>query len=146
SGLLSSAAARRAGASRVIGVERSEAAASSARRLGACHEIVIADAADALSVSAAVHAAASGEVDFAVSCVNVPDAEMSAILSTRDGGTIYFFSMSTRFTQAALGAEGISRDVTMIIGNGYCPGHAEATLALLRENPTLRALFIERFG
>jgi L-erythro-3,5-diaminohexanoate dehydrogenase len=34
----------------------------------------------------------------------------------------------------------------MIIGNGYCPGHAEATLALLRENPTLRELFIERFG
>ena len=56
---------------------------------------------------------------------------MGAILATRDGGTIYFFSMATSFTKAALGAEGISRDVSMLVGNGYCPGHAEATLRLL---------------
>ncbi len=146
SGLLCSAAARRAGAARVIGIERSQEAAAGARRLGACHEIAIADAADAVAVSSAVLAAAGGEVDFAVSCVNVPDAEMGAILSTRDGGTIYFFSMSTQFTKAALGAEGISRDVTMVVGNGYAPGHAEATLALLRAEPVLRAIFVERFG
>jgi L-erythro-3,5-diaminohexanoate dehydrogenase len=141
SGLLCSAAAQQAGAARIVGIERSEDAARDARRLGACHEIAIVDAADAVAVSRG-----AGEVDFAVSCVNVPNAEMSAILSTRDGGTIYFFSMSTSFTQAALGAEGVSRDVTMIVGNGYCPGHAEATLALLRANPTLRQIFVERYG
>ena len=87
-----------------------------------------------------------GEVDLTISCVNAEGAEMSAILPTRDGGTIYFFSMSTSFTRAALGAEGVSRDVTMIVGNGYCPGHADDTLALLREDATLRAIFEERFS
>jgi L-erythro-3,5-diaminohexanoate dehydrogenase len=71
---------------------------------------------------------------------------MSAILSTRDGGTIYFFSMATSFTRAALGAEGFSRDVSMLIGNGYCPGHADATLRLLREEHVLRTIFEERFA
>jgi L-erythro-3,5-diaminohexanoate dehydrogenase len=141
SGLLCSAAALKAGATRIVGIERSQEAARDAHRLGACHEIHIADATDAVAI-----AKAAGEVDFAVSCVNVPNAEMSAILATRDGGTIYFFSMSTSFTQAALGAEGVSRDVTMIVGNGYCPGHAEATLALLRENAMLRQIFVERYG
>jgi L-erythro-3,5-diaminohexanoate dehydrogenase len=145
SGLLCSAAARRAGAAKVIGIERSEAAAAGARRLGACTEILVADAADGVAISRATIAAAGREVDLAVSCVNVPDAEMGAILATRDGGTVYFFSMATSFTKAALGAEGVSRDVTMLIGNGYCPGHAQATLALLDGEPTLRAIFEERF-
>ena len=145
SGLLCSAAAKRAGAA-VIGVERSEAAASGARRLAACRAIEIANAADAVAVSTAVIRAAGREVDLAVSCVNVPDAEMGAILSTRDGGVIYFFSMATSFTKAALGAEGVSRDVDMLVGNGYAPGHADATLQLLDDEPVLRQIFVERFG
>jgi L-erythro-3,5-diaminohexanoate dehydrogenase len=146
SGLLTSAAARRAGATRIIGVERNEEAAAGARRLGAVDEIVLGDAGDAVGVAARAIAAGGGEFDLAVSCVNVPDAEMSAILATRDGGVIYYFSMSTSFTKAALGAEGISRDVTMIVGNGYAPGHAEATLELLRGDATLRQIFVERYG
>jgi L-erythro-3,5-diaminohexanoate dehydrogenase len=90
--------------------------------------------------------AAGGEVDLSVSCVNVPDAEMGAILATRDGGVIYFFSMATSFTKAALGAEGVSRDVDMLVGNGYAPGHAADTLRLLDEEAELRAIFVERFG
>jgi L-erythro-3,5-diaminohexanoate dehydrogenase len=145
SGLLCSAAARRAGAGRIVGVERDEPASAAARRLGACDEILIADAADAVAVAAATTKAAGGEFDLAVSCVNLPDAEMAAILATRDGGVIYYFSMSTSFTKAALGAEGVSRDVTMIVGNGYAPGHAAATLELLRNEPLLRDIFIERY-
>ncbi len=146
SGLLCSAAARRAGAGRIVGVERDEPAAAAARRLGACDEIVLGNAADAVGVATRATQAAGGEFDLAVSCVNVPDAEMAAILATRDGGVIYFFSMSTSFTKAALGAEGVSRDVTMVVGNGYAPNHAEATLALLRAEPKLRDLFVERYG
>lgn len=147
SGLLCSAAARQAGASVVVGVERSAAAAAPAQRLGACTAIVVADAADALAVADRAIAAGDGQpFDFTVSCVNVPNAEMGAILATRDGGTIYFFSMATSFTQAALGAEGVLRDVHMLVGNGYCPGHAQATLGLLRSDERLRELFVERYG
>ena len=52
-----------------------------------------------------------------------------------------FFSMATSFTAAALGAEGVAKDATLLVGNGYVPGHAELTLGLLRRNPALRALF-----
>ena len=71
---------------------------------------------------------------------------ISAILAARDGGTVIFFSMATSFTAAALGAEGVGKDVHLIIGNGYVPGHAELTLDLLRRHPALRALFEARYA
>ncbi len=46
----------------------------------------------------------------------------------RDGGTVVFFSMATSFSAAALGAEGLAADVTMLVGNGYVPGHADYAL------------------
>jgi L-erythro-3,5-diaminohexanoate dehydrogenase len=49
--------------------------------------------------------------------------------------------MATSFTRAALGAEGIGKDVTMIIGNGYTRNHAEFTLQVLRESKALREIF-----
>ena len=78
--------------------------------------------------------------------MNVADSEMGAILSTRDRGIAYFFAMSTSFTKAALGAEGVGKDVDLFIGNGYARGHAEHTLAMLRDMPAIRALFERRYG
>jgi L-erythro-3,5-diaminohexanoate dehydrogenase len=86
------------------------------------------------------------EADLTLSCVNVPDAEMAAILVTRDRGVVYFFAMSTSFTKAALGAEGVGKDVDLFIGNGYCAGHAEHTLEMMRTMPAVRALFEKRYG
>ena len=72
-------------------------------------------------------------------------ASIAYILPVRDDGLVYFFSMATSFTKAALGAEGIGKDVTMIIGNGYTKNHAQITLDVLRENPKLRKLFDEKY-
>lgn len=83
--------------------------------------------------------------DLVISTVNAPDCEMGAILSCREGGTVYFFSMATSFTKAALGAEGVGRDVAMIIGNGYTAGHAETTLELIRRDKFLRELYQKRY-
>jgi L-erythro-3,5-diaminohexanoate dehydrogenase len=52
--------------------------------------------------------------------------------------------MATSFSAAALGAEGMAADVTMLVGNGYVPGHAELALNLLRGTPSLRTLFERR--
>jgi L-erythro-3,5-diaminohexanoate dehydrogenase len=71
---------------------------------------------------------------------------MTSILPTKSSGTIYFFSMATSFTKAALGAEGIASEALMIIGNGYTKDHAEFTLNLLRESQTLYDIFKERYG
>jgi L-erythro-3,5-diaminohexanoate dehydrogenase len=66
------------------------------------------------------------------------------VLSTADGGTVVFFSMATSFSAAALGAEGLAADVTMLIGNGYVPGHADYAMGLVRDVPAVRALFESR--
>jgi L-erythro-3,5-diaminohexanoate dehydrogenase len=106
-------------------------------------EIVIADARDPVQLAARVEAA-GGPADVTVVCVDVPGCEGGAILSTKQGGTVIFFSMATSFAAAALGAEGLAADVTMLVGNGYVPGHADLALGLIRSVPSVRKLFEQR--
>ena len=143
SGSLSLAAARQAGAGRTIGVVPHEAEAELLRSAGIADQVVVADARDAIALRDAV-TAAGGPADVTVVCVDVPGCEGGAILATADRGTVVFFSMATSFSAAALGAEGLAADVTMLVGNGYAPGHAAYALELLRETPGVRALFERR--
>ncbi|HTX28572.1 MAG TPA: L-erythro-3,5-diaminohexanoate dehydrogenase [Streptosporangiaceae bacterium] len=175
SGSLSAAAARQAGASRIIGVVPTETEAALLREVGcdtsnpdagmagattgvrSCRtahsrlpesaplvdEVVIADARDPVDLSTKVQTA-GGPADVTVVCVDVPGCEGGAILSTAQGGTVVFFSMATSFSAAALGAEGLAADVTMLVGNGYAPGHADLALDLIRSTPSVRALFERR--
>lgn len=107
-----------------------------------CHEVIVGDATKPIEVlHAALEANGGKEYDLSINVVNVPNTEMSTILPVKDDGTVYFFSMATSFTKAALGAEGVGKDVTMIIGNGYTKGHAEITLEELRESETLKKIF-----
>ena len=143
SGSLSAAAARRAGAARVIGVVRDEAEAAALARAGVADQITVADARDPVATAAAV-TAAGGPAGVTIVCVDVPGCEGGALLSTAQGGTVIFFSMATSFTAAALGAEGLAADATMLVGNGYVPGHAELALNLIRAEPGVRAMFEAR--
>ncbi len=83
--------------------------------------------------------------DFTVNTVNVMNTELSTILVTKDTGKIYFFSMSTDFVKTALGAEGVRKYATMIIGSGYYPGHAEIAFNIVRENEKLKEYLINRY-
>jgi L-erythro-3,5-diaminohexanoate dehydrogenase len=145
SGSLSLAAARDAGAGRLIGVVPTETEAATLRASGLADEVVVADARSPLGLSEAV-LAAGGPADVTVVCVDVPGCEQPAILTTADGGTVVFFSMATNFAAAALGAEGVAADVTMLVGNGYVPGHAAYALDLLRRIPAVRELYEARLG
>jgi L-erythro-3,5-diaminohexanoate dehydrogenase len=146
SGSLSAAAARQAGATKIIGVVPTESEAALLRpQSPLVDEIVIADARDPVGLAAKVEAA-GGPADVTVVCVDVPGCEGGAILSTAQGGTVIFFSMATSFSSAALSAEGLAADVTMLVGNGYVPGHAELALDLIRTTPGLRALFEQRLS
>jgi L-erythro-3,5-diaminohexanoate dehydrogenase len=145
SGSLSAAAARHAGAGPVIGVVPDEAEAAVLRGSGLADQVVIADARDPVAVAEAVRGA-GGPADVTVVCVDVAGCEGGAVLATAQGGTVIFFSMATSFTAAALGAEGLAADVTMLIGNGYVPGHARLALDLIRAEPGVRAIFAERTG
>lgn len=114
--------------------------------LGVCHKVIVTDAHRPVELmDKALEVNNGKEYDISISCVNVESCEMAAILPVRDGGKVYFFSMATSFTKAALGAEGIGKDVTMIVGNGYTKDHAEITLWELRENEKIRDLFNEKY-
>ncbi|MGD9886466.1 MAG: L-erythro-3,5-diaminohexanoate dehydrogenase [Bacilli bacterium] len=116
------------------------------KSLNVCDEIIIADATDPMAVYHEVMRVNNNEkVDITINVVNVPNTEMTSILVTKPSGIVYFFSMATSFTKAALGAEGIASEATMIIGNGYTPGHADLTLSLLRESKPLYDLFVKRY-
>lgn len=143
SGSLSLAAARRAGARRTIGVVPHEGEADLLRAAGIADAVAVADARDPIALRDAV-TAAGGPADVTVVCVDVPGCEGGAILATADQGTVVFFSMATSFSAAALGAEGLAADVTMLVGNGYAPGHAAYALEVLRENAGVRGLFERR--
>jgi L-erythro-3,5-diaminohexanoate dehydrogenase len=171
SGSLSAAAARQAGASKIIGVVPTEAEATLLRNPATTQDegaggmptdvrprpaadrrapqsplvdaIVIADARDPVGLAEKVEAA-GGPADVTVVCVDVAGCEGGAILSTKQGGTVIFFSMATSFSAAALGAEGLAADVTMLVGNGYVPGHAAFALDLIRTTPSVRQLFERR--
>ncbi len=108
-------------------------------------EIVVADARDPVGLGVRV-GVAGGPADVTVVCVDVPGCEGGAILSTKQGGTVIFFSMATSFAAAALGAEGLAADVTMLVGNGYVPGHADLALGLIRSVPSVRKLFERRIA
>ncbi|HET9393994.1 MAG TPA: L-erythro-3,5-diaminohexanoate dehydrogenase [Candidatus Rubrimentiphilum sp.] len=150
SGLLVCAAARSQlrTSGRIIGV--SPNANSEAARLlvesGLVDAFVAADARDALALSELVAAEAPQLADLVVNCVNVDGTELGSILCAKDGGTVYFFSMNTSFTAAALGAEGVGKDVTMLIGNGYTKHHADLALQTLRDNPAIHAYFTKQFA
>jgi L-erythro-3,5-diaminohexanoate dehydrogenase len=140
SGALALAAARRAGAAHLVGLVPTEQEADRLRRSGLADEVVVADARDPVMVAAAVGPAA----DVTVVCVDAPGCEGSAILATASRGTVIFFSMATSFAAAALGAEGLAADLTMLVGNGYAPGHADLALDLVRSEPNLRRLLEQR--
>ena len=141
SGSLSLAAARDAGAQRTVGIVPTEAEASLLRDSGLADDVVVADARDPIATRDAVVTAVGTTADVTVVCVDVPGCEGGAILATSAGGTVIFFSMATSFSSAALGAEGLAADVTMLVGNGYVPGHADYAMRLLRDHDPVRRLF-----
>ena len=147
-GLLSLAAAREAvGAGRVLAVDASEAAVERARGLGLADVVFRADARDPVTLLAEVERTNQGRpVDLVVNVANVPGTEIASVLCARDDGTVLFFGMATSFQAAALGAEGVAHPGTLLIGNGYVPGHAEYALDLLRSHDRLRAAFTELVG
>ncbi|MFX0039483.1 MAG: L-erythro-3,5-diaminohexanoate dehydrogenase [Candidatus Heimdallarchaeota archaeon] len=131
---------------KVIGQARNESRAEFLRNTNFCHEVIIGDVLKPINIlEETLNVNAGQEVDISINCLSIPNTEMASILPVKDKGVVYFFSMATSFTKAALGAEGIGKDVTMIIGNGYTKNHAQITLDLLKESNILRKIFEEKY-
>ncbi len=128
----------------IIGIEYSDRNIEYLKKLNLCNHILKLDATDALDCYNNIEKITSGKMaDLVINCVNIQNTEMGSILMTKDKGIVYFFSMATSFTKAALGAEGVGKDVDMIVGNGYTAGHADLTLNILRESEEIRKLYGE---
>ncbi len=148
-GLLCLAAAREAvgPSGRVLALDPSEKAAERARSLGFADRVWTLDARDPMAIHGAVREETAGRLaDLVVNVANAPGTETVSVLAARDEGTVLFFGMATSFSAAALGAEGLAHPATLLIGNGYVPGHAETTLNLLRQHPKLLAAFASFAG
>jgi L-erythro-3,5-diaminohexanoate dehydrogenase len=132
---------------KVICAEGSPKALERVQKLGIADECILINATDAVGVYNKVMEITDGKLcDVGINVVNIENTEMSCIMATKDEGVVYFFSMATSFTKAALGAEGVGKDIDMIVGNGYTKGHAEITLQCLREHEGLRKLFEELYA
>lgn len=131
----------------VVGLVAFEKDKDELLKTGFCDEVILCDAKNPIEVlESALNANGGKEFDISINCVNVENTEMSSILPVKDGGTTYFFSMATSFTRAALGAEGVAKDVKLYIGNGYTEGHSKVALDALRESETLKKIFEKRYS
>ncbi|MCM2280015.1 MAG: L-erythro-3,5-diaminohexanoate dehydrogenase [Oligoflexia bacterium] len=147
SGLLCLYEAKKKPGVKTIAVDYSREAIERLGRLSFVDEIIQADARNGVQVMEKIWNATKGQMaDVVINVANIPETEMSCILSARNRGLVYFFSMATSFTRAALGAEGVGADVDLRIGNGYTEGHADLALDLLRESPELRQIFTESYS
>ena len=128
-------------------VEYSEENARRIKDMNLATHVIVADATKVMDVYKKVTAIAGERgCEVTINNVNVPSTEMTSILVTKGQGCVYFFSMATSFTKAALGAEGIGKDVTMLVGNGYTKGHSEVALQVLREDERIRNLFAQLYA
>ncbi len=147
SGVLCLFEAKRKEGVRTIAIDYSDAAVEKLSKYSFVDEVIQADARNAVQVMNKVWAVTKGSMaDVVINVANIPETEMSSILCAKPKGIVYFFSMATSFTRAALGAEGVGADVDLRIGNGYTEGHADLSLSLLRESPELKELFFQTYS
>lgn len=140
-GVLSMFAARdRLGPSgKIIAVVRTKTSAKNIRDLGIADEVMVVDATEPLTAWRAVRKATGGNLaDLTIDCVNIPGTEILSVMATREKGRIYFAALATRFTVAALVAEGLGKDVELLLYKGYTEGHADYAIQLLRGNKGLQ--------
>lgn len=133
----------------LIAIEHSDRALQDIASLDVANILLRGDATRPLELIEQVQNACAGDdyrADLTINVVNVPNTEFATILLTKPDGRILFFSMATSFTVAALGAEGMARQVEMHIGNGYMPDHGKVAIQLLRDFPPLRTIFTRRFS
>ncbi|MHB1628776.1 MAG: L-erythro-3,5-diaminohexanoate dehydrogenase [Bacilli bacterium] len=149
SGMMVLAQARRSlgTTGRLIALEYAEKSAETIRSLGYADDVLVCNAQNPVETLAVFGQASESRLaDVTINCVSVPGTELASIMITRERGLVYFFSMATSFTTAALGAEGLGKDVDMMIGNGYASGHADLALDLIRAEPALLAAFVHKCG
>jgi L-erythro-3,5-diaminohexanoate dehydrogenase len=132
----------------LIAIQPSQRGCDRIKKLGFCDHVLQVNAQDPVACQKAVAEVTNGEMaDLVINCAPVEDTEMSSIMTAKStsDATVYFFTMATSFTKAALGAEGIGSDALLIVGNGYAPNHDVIAMDVIRKNQNLKVLFEELY-
>lgn len=74
-----------------------------------------------------------GLFDVSVNCANLPGAETINILSTREGGTVYFANLINNYNMALYITEAMSRQIEIKCADGYDTEYADFDIQLLQE-------------
>lgn len=74
-----------------------------------------------------------GQFDVSINCADIPGAETINILSTKEGGTVYFANLINNYNIALYITEAISREIEIKCADGYEEEYAEFDIKLLRE-------------
>ena len=99
-------------------------------------DILVLDAANIPQVCASVLQDKYADYfDVVINCVNKPGTELSALSSARQGGTVFFATLGSDYKLAALTAESMGKELSIVPYTGFMRNHAAFTLALLREFP-----------
>lgn len=126
----------------VVCIEHSKEQCEVVKKLGLADVIIQGNGKDPIEIyNKYKEAMGDSFADLTINTVNIPNTELATIIITKDRGTILFFSMATDFSKAALGAEGLGKDVKMLVGNGYIKDHAEIALNILRESEKIRKFY-----
>ncbi len=133
---------------KLIAIQPSERGCKRIKQLGYCDEVLQVDATNPVDCMEAVSKVTNGEMaDLVINCAPVDNTEMSSIMTAKiTNSTVYFFTMATSFTKAALGAEGIGSDALLIVGNGYAPNHDQIAIDIIRKHTKLRELFEKQYA
>lgn len=127
-----------------IAVDVDPAAVGAVEEAGLCEIAVAADLRDPLRALQTIRAAGAPPADLTVVVVNATGCEPTALLLTKDEGSILFFSMATNFSAVALAADGIGTDARLMVGSGRAPDQGAYALDLARRCvPFRRALGLE---
>ncbi len=142
SGILSAAAVReKVARDALVMADLSAAALEGPTARDLAGTLVRGDAQDPVAFQRCLKEQNAGEFDLVINTSNAPETESACILAARDGGKILFFNMATQFQRAVLSAEGVGKDVGLIMGNGFAKGHWEYALDLVRRYPAVREFF-----
>lgn len=122
----------------IVGIVINEVHRDKARTCPFFDDILVMDAASTEQVCHSdIQSRYADCFDVVINCVNNPGTELISLISARNKGTVFFATLGSDYKLAALTAESIGKEVTMIPYTGYLENHAEFTLNLLREYPDL---------
>jgi DNA-binding NtrC family response regulator/NADPH:quinone reductase-like Zn-dependent oxidoreductase len=123
-------------------VTRTEQGKKIIENLGIADVVLTLNTNETISASSVYQKKVGNLSDITIDCMNIPGSELFSIMNTKNRGKVYFASLASRYNVAALGAEGMAKDIDLLLYKGYSHGHADYTVSLLRKYSKLQSYLL----